>query len=309
MGAVAPQRDTNAPFDRVAVEALAEGVYYVDNSRQILFWNAAAERLSGHKAADVVGRRCYDHVLRHVDEAGNELCFSVCPLAATVVDGQARQACVYLHHKEGHRQAVRVTTLPVRNASGAIVGAAEIFSDGGEQARVRERLEELERQALIDPLTAVGNRRFLEMTLTMRSEELGRYGWPYGILLLDLDRFKRINHRYGHEIGDKALKMVASTLVHCSRGTDAVGRWGGDEFMVVIANATVASLQAASERVRSLIERSTVEADSGPTRATVSIGGVLASPDTSIAELLQAVDRRMNAAKSRGRNCTAVQGV
>ncbi|MDO8836729.1 MAG: diguanylate cyclase [Vicinamibacterales bacterium] len=301
-----PLHDDSAPFDHTAAEAVSEGVYYVDTSRQILFWNASAERLSGHSAGEVQGRRCYDNLLRHVDAAGNELCFSGCPLAATIVDGRTREADVFLHHRAGHRQAIRVKTAPVRNDAGTIVGAVEVFTDGGELKRVEARMQELEQLAMVDSLTGVGNRRFLDMVLQTRLEELRRYGWPFGVLLIDLDKFKRINAQYGHGVGDQALKMVATTLSHCSRATDAVGRWGGDEFVVVVANADDAGLACASERIRTLVEHSALDTDAGPVRATVSIGGALAAAGTTIEDLLRQADKRVYTAKSRGRNCAAV---
>lgn len=297
-----PIHDSSAPFDRTAADAVSEGVYYVDTSRQIIFWNGSAEHLSGHRASEVVGRRCYDNLLRHVDAAGNELCFAGCPLAATIVDGKTREADVFLHRREGHRQAVKVRTVAVRDHGSAIVGAVEVFTDGGALKLVEERLLELERLAMVDPLTGIGNRRFLEMTLESRAEELRRYGWPFGVLLVDLDKLKRINDRYGHDVGDKALTMVAATLTHCSRTTDAVGRWGGDEFVVVLANADESALRCASERIRTMIEHSDVDANAGPLRATVSVGGALAVPGSTIEDLLRQADKRVYTAKARGRN-------
>ena len=87
---------------------------------------------------------------------------------------------------------------------------------------------------------------------------------------------------------------------------NAIGRWGGDEFVGVLANATDEAMQAASERIRSLVERSTIDIDGGTIRTTVSIGGALAGPDVSIEELLRQADRRVHTAKSNGRNRTAV---
>jgi diguanylate cyclase (GGDEF)-like protein/PAS domain S-box-containing protein len=291
-----------APFDRAAVEATMEGVYYVDANRQILQWNGGAEHISGFLASDVVGKRCYDNILRHVDSAGNELCFGGCPLAATIVDGQAREAKVFLHHSNGHRLPVTVRAMPVRDERGTIVGAVEVFTDSGIVARTEARLQELERLAMVDPLTGIGNRRSLEIVLDARAEELRRYGWPYGVLVIDLDKFKRINDRHGHEVGDQVLKMIATTLSHTSRASDAVGRWGGDEFLAVLANGNEAGLKSASERIRSMIERSVLTTPTGPLSITVSIGGALATPGMAVDDLIRLADRRVYTAKATGRN-------
>jgi diguanylate cyclase (GGDEF)-like protein/PAS domain S-box-containing protein len=300
-----PNDPSLAPFDAILFDAASEGVYYVDTSRQILSWNLAAERIAGHQAQHVVGRRCFENLLRHVDASGRELCFGPCPLAATIVDGATREADVFLHHSDGHRRPVRVRTEAVRDAAGKIIGAVELFTDGGELARTEERLHELERLALNDPLTGIGNRRFLDMALRSRHDELTRYGWPFGVLILDLDKLKHINDEYGHELGDQTLRMVGATLTHCSRATDAVGRWGGDEFLVVLANATDDTLRTVSERVRALVAKSTLTTPKGEMHATISVGGALAKADMPIEELLRQADRRVYTAKSMGRNRVA----
>jgi diguanylate cyclase (GGDEF)-like protein/PAS domain S-box-containing protein len=297
-----PLHDATAPFDRAAVEASMEGVYYVDPNRQIVHWNGGAERISGHLAGDVVGKRCYDNILKHVDQDGNELCFGGCPMAATIVDGQPREAKVFLHHRDGHRIPVKVRAVAVRDERGAIVGAVETFTDAGIIARTEARLQELERLAMVDSLTGIGNRRSLEIALDARAEELKRYGWPYGVLVLDLDKFKRINDRHGHETGDQVLKMVAATFAHTSRASDTVGRWGGDEFLAVLSNANEAGLRAASERIRAMIERSVLRTSTGPLSITVSIGGALAAPGMAVDDLVRLADRRVYTAKATGRN-------
>jgi PAS domain S-box-containing protein len=130
------QDQSAAPFDAVLFDATSDGVYYVDTSRQILSWNSAAERISGHQAQNTVGKRCFENLLKHVDASGRELCFGPCPLAATIVDGGAREADVFLHHPDGHRRAVRLRTEAVLDRAGKIIGAVELFTDGGELARI-----------------------------------------------------------------------------------------------------------------------------------------------------------------------------
>jgi diguanylate cyclase (GGDEF)-like protein len=223
-------------------------------------------------------------------------------MAATIVDGQPREAKVFLHHREGHRVPVKVRAVAVRDERGTIVGAVEVFSDSGSQARTEARLQELERLAMVDALTGIGNRRSLEIALDARAEELRRYGWPYGVLVLDLDKFKRINDRHGHDTGDQVLRMIGATLTHTSRASDTVGRWGGDEFLAVLSNANEAGLRAASERIRAMVERSTLTTSTGPLSITVSIGGALAMPGMAVEDLIRLADRRVYTAKATGRN-------
>lgn len=105
------------------MDNLYDGVYFVDTERQITYWNKGAERIAGHPAAHMVGKRCYDNILNHVDENGNYLCFSGCPLAATIEDGKPREAEVYLKHADGHRVPILVRVSPIKNEAGIITGA------------------------------------------------------------------------------------------------------------------------------------------------------------------------------------------
>ena len=89
----------NAPGAQALLEAMSEAVYAVDLDRTITYWNTAAERLSGYKASEVVGRRCRDNILNHIDDCGTRLCAQGCPLLGTIKDGQTREAHVYLRHR------------------------------------------------------------------------------------------------------------------------------------------------------------------------------------------------------------------
>lgn len=88
------------------LDSLLDGVYFVDNSRCITFWNRAAERITGYSKSEAVGTYCSNNLLRHIDCDGRQLCLEGCPLAATIRDGKTREASVYLHHALGHRVPV-----------------------------------------------------------------------------------------------------------------------------------------------------------------------------------------------------------
>src|SRR5664280_2072141 len=111
-------------FYRDLVDNMSDGVYFVDRTRTITYWSRGAERLTGYHASEVVGRRCRDGILNHVDECGTELCGAGCPLKATIRDGRCRDAHVFMHHADGHRQPVWVRAAPLRDPAGEISGAA-----------------------------------------------------------------------------------------------------------------------------------------------------------------------------------------
>ena len=208
---------TDPGFYRALLDVLSDGVYLVDRDRRITYWSKGAERLTGYPAGQVVGRRCRDDILNHVDGAGLQLCRDYCPLRETMLDGQDRQARVYLRHRSGHRVPVWVRALPLRDSAGKITGAVETFTDDTTVANLRNRLTELQRLALADPLTGLGNRRHLEQQLQTWVEHRNRYQWTFGLLFLDIDHFKAVNDRHGHDIGDDVLRMVAATMSHTVR--------------------------------------------------------------------------------------------
>lgn len=302
------KKDGALPFDgREILDQLYDGVYLVDRSRVIRSWNKGAERLAGYPASEVIGTKCADGVLMHVDEAGDVLCPKGCPLEATMADGQLREAEVYLHHKDGHRVPVVVRASPIRDGEGRIVGAIEVFSDNSARSSLRSEIESLKRLALYDPLTEVGNRRYLDITLMSRHDELERYGWPYGLLLFDVDRFKVFNDRFGHAAGDRALRMVARTVAANVRTFDVVGRWGGEEFLVVLEKIEKNELRRRGEALRRLVEASSVSFEGNELSVTVSAGGTIARPSESVDETFQRADELLYRSKSEGRNrCTFV---
>jgi len=114
-------------FQLQILQCLYEGVYFVDERRTITFWNLAAETITGFKAEEIVGSRCMDNLLNHVDEKGNRLCLGGCPLSHALEDGKVREETLYLHHKDGHRVAVETRVVPLKDSEGRVMGAAEIF--------------------------------------------------------------------------------------------------------------------------------------------------------------------------------------
>ena len=284
------------------LDDLQEGVYFVDRERTITYWSRSAERITGFKASEVVGTRCMENVLNHVDDSGRQLCLENCPLVKSMRSGRECEEHVYFQHREGHRIPVFVRVRPMRDAQGRIIGAVETFTDTSAHVANIEKINQLEEMALVDPLTRLGNRRCTEETITRRLEELRRYGWPFALLFMDIDSFKMINDAFGHETGDEALRMTAVTIRKSLRPFDYAGRWGGDEFVVLLVNVSGRGLRAAAERIRLLVARSNVRRFENPLWVTVSIGAAQARPGDTAAALLKRADELMYESKERGKN-------
>jgi diguanylate cyclase (GGDEF)-like protein len=122
------------------------------------------------------------------------------------------------------------------------------------------------------------------------------------LLFVDLDNFKKVNDAHGHDTGDRVLRMVAQTLGGNLRSVDAVGRWGGDEFIAVIANTTEDHLLLTAERSRKLVAVSVLDAGSSQVGVTVSIGATMAREDDTPQSLVKRADSLMYRAKAGGAN-------
>jgi diguanylate cyclase (GGDEF)-like protein/PAS domain S-box-containing protein len=281
---------------------LYDGLYFVDRNRVIQYWNKAAERISGYTAEEVVGRSCSDNILMHVDGDGNNLCQGMCPLAKTIADGGARQAEVFLHHKDGHRVPISVRISTLTDKKGKVLGGVELFSDISNFKFIEMRVRELEAMALLDNLTGLANRNYLQKEFLMRCEEQKRFGIHFGVLFIDIDHFKKFNDTYGHDLGDRVLKLVATTLVNNSRPFDVFGRWGGEEFIGIIRNVTHQQLEHIGNRLRVLVKSSYITVDNHKLQVSVSIGATLVRDNDTMDTLLKRADTLLYGSKREGRN-------
>ena len=288
---------------RTMLDSIVDGVYFTDLKRTIQYWNRGAERITGYTAEEVTGHCCKDNILMHVDMAGNCICTSsLCPLLKCFKGESDHVERVYLHHKAGHRVPVRVCSSPIRDKSGDIIGGLETFHDITDEIAALQEVDTLKEAALLCPLTGIGNRRYCEQTLRTQLQELIPGPRSLGIVFLDIDHFKSYNDRYGHEVGDIVLKIVARTLSSDLRSFDFVGRWGGEEFVVLLPRMNASDLAATANRLRVLIQSASSETSQGKLSVTVSLGATLATPGESSESLVSRADKLMYASKAAGRN-------
>jgi diguanylate cyclase (GGDEF)-like protein len=161
--------------------------------------------------------------------------------------------------------------------------------------------DELKARARTDDLTGLPNFRAFTERIGAELERADRYPETFGVLILDLDRFKKYNDTYGHLAGNEALRRVALTIRETVRAVDFPARYGGEEFAVIVPQVDAASLGAIAERVRANVERLPAPKDGAP--VTISIGAALYPRDGADREtLFRTADERLYAAKAAGRN-------
>jgi diguanylate cyclase (GGDEF)-like protein/PAS domain S-box-containing protein len=295
-------------FYKDIIDHLYDGVYFVDRERKITYWNKGAERITGYDASKVIGHSCRDDLLNHITASGEQLCKGRCPLAECMEDGTPHEADVFLHHSDGHRVPVLVRAAPLRDASGNIIGAVETFSGDQGLMSVRSELRQLRRSVQTDKLTEVGNRLLLEGRLRSVIEELKHdTGTTVGLLFIDIDHFKQCNDTYGHEVGDKVLRMVAATLHYNLRKSDVIGRWGGDEFLAILYDVeSVDNLKHVSDKLRTLVEHSRLDLPAVSLTAMISVGATLLLPSDTIESAINRADGLSYQSKRNGRNQVSV---
>jgi diguanylate cyclase (GGDEF)-like protein len=178
------------------------------------------------------------------------------------------------------------------------------------QAELEEKNRELARLAATDPLTGLPNRRSFDANLERQAVGARRYDDALSLVLLDIDEFKAVNDRFGHDIGDEVLREVGRRLREACRAGDMVARIGGEEFALILTRTSADGATAAAERTRSLISDAPVATSAGALEVTVSAGVAWAGAETGLdaQQLYRSADEALYAAKRQGRNRVAAHG-
>lgn len=170
------------------------------------------------------------------------------------------------------------------------------------QNSLREMSEALKEAALHDTLTGLGNRRFLMECLKDETERASRNGQPYAVGVLDVDHFKSINDRFGHEAGDRALCLIADAIKDALREYDQCGRWGGEEFLIILPETSLSFAAQVAERVRLAISNTELDFLDAGTVLTASIGMTVYRPGEAYSVAINRADGALLLAKESGRD-------
>ncbi len=247
------------------LDNIQDGVYYVDIHRKIKFWNKGAEQITGYQADEMLGLECSVSKLNHIDEFGNHLCITGCPLFATNIDGVVRTERVFVRHKNGYRIPLLTTVYPIRE-NGVIVGSVEVLTRNAPKAYDDDLIENLSEKAMHDSLTKLPNRSYLESFLQYKLSEYQRFGKRFALLFVDIDHFRVFNNTYGHDVGDLVLTAIA-------------------------------------ERIRHLVENTVVtNSDGQELKVTISVGITVSKPQDTPDDIMKRADSLMYQSKHNGRN-------
>ena len=203
-------------------------------------------------------------------------------------------------HRDGNARFAEVCWGVARSQVGQPLYLVVSFRDTT-GSKLREAM--LEQQASIDPLTRTLNRARVEEGGKLEVSRSGRHGHNFSLLLVDLDHFKRVNDTYGHAAGDQVLMGFGDVARSCLRLSDALGRWGGEEFVILLPETGAAAAGVVAERLRLSVEDARFM---GGIAVTASLGVACARKDEDFASLLARADRAMYRAKRKGRNQVSI---
>lgn len=303
--------------DRYLLDALLENtpdhVYFKDSqSRFLRISDALAGWLGLSESTEAIGKSDFDFF----GEEHSRKAFADEQLLM-----QTGEPLVGIEEEEtwadGRRTWVSTTKVPLRDRNDNVVGVFGISRDITERKLAEQQLEEqskqlseqaqtLERLASLDELTGLYNRRGLTTVGAQMLYEARRTGTSLGLLYIDLDGLKEINDRHGHRAGDDALKATAGIIQEQTGPTDAAARVGGDEFCLLVSEATPETIEAVAARIETAVANHNRAAVT-PYSVSLSIGRVLADPRApgTISDLIGQADATMYDRKARRASCAS----
>lgn len=281
---------------RFITENTLDAVWQLDANGLVTWVNGADERMRGQGRADVVGvqfrdlirsdgHAAFDQAMQHGDADG---------------DGRVIRCEIEMFCKDGSAIWVEANFRAIRGTNGGTEGFIGVTRDASHHRATHDRLRE---ETIRDSLTGLFNRRFLDESLDRELARARRDGLPLALLMIDIDHFKQLNDTYGHPAGDEVIRRVGGLIRSRARSGDLPCRYGGEEFLLVLPNMTLATAVERAEEWRAAFANDWAVIGENAIAVTVSIG-VAAFPDHGERSetLVDAVDQALYAAKRRGRN-------
>lgn len=301
-GTISQLDQPGASFHKLLLGNLKEAVNLLNPELRILYTNPVSDRLTGFARTEVIGKPCLKNLMLSSGESPLIPCSRRCPVQKTLDTGSVQIMHAYIRHKQGHMLPIEMRVIPIPGKNGATQGALEIFSETSPKLTMPMGQDELERMNMLDPLTMLGTRRFLEVYLQARLSDMKKFNQVFGILFIDVDGMQRINDSYGSVVGDKLLRMVSQTLTSNIRFFEVVGRWDGKKFLVVLLNIDETTMDLVANKLRLLVEQSNIREQDKLLRTTASIGATLARTSDNIETLVRRAEILAQQSKRMGRN-------
>jgi diguanylate cyclase (GGDEF)-like protein/PAS domain S-box-containing protein len=288
------------------LESLDTGVYIVDRSRRIRFWNEGAEQTTGYLRQDVVGRFLRDHFLTTGNDAKDLDSDPDDPVNLAFRDGKASVMNVSILHKDGFRVPIVLRTTPIRNSRGTVVGAAESFEKNRSAADWTRRQAAFADFGCLDTITGVAAQSFMEVQLREHLNTFAELRVPFGILMVQIDHLDDFRASRGPGVIANILRVIAQSVENCVRPTDIVGCWGHNQFLAILTECREPEVALVGERVRRMIGRSEIEWWGDKFSVTSPVGGAGCRMGDGVETLVGRAVASLQESVARGGNCVTV---
>jgi len=295
------------------VDRVNMGIFVVNGDMEVMLWNKFMEANSGKPAADIIGKNLFD-------------CFPDLP--RTWLEKKIRNVFVlnnfaficweqrpflfkFPHHRPmtGTVECMRqnCTLFPIKGADGSIESVCITLMDMTDTSIYHEMLQKamqsLYKANQHDGLTSIYNRHYIEDMLSKEFSRSQRYGGFFSLIMLDLDYFKEINDQYGHLAGDTVLRGVSSTIHDLLRESDTFGRYGGEEFAIILPETTLEHAMLVAKRISTTIAAARIQYEGKVIPITISAGVAQSHPHLQRYEdLIREADTALYQSKQQGRN-------
>lgn len=266
----------------------------------VTYMNPAAEALTGWDWSEASGRPAPE-IYRLVNTRDGSDVEN--PIQQVLREGMvvAHPGQATLIARNGAAFPVDYTLSLTRGTDGRITGTVAIIRDISHRVQSEQALQEL---ALRDPLTELFNRRAILEQGEYEWARALRYDKPFCVLLVDADNFKSINDRFGHAEGDRALKHLGGQILKCLRRADYLGRFGGEEFLVILPETKLNGAAAVAQHILRDLNSTPIAVGGRSQVVTCSIGAAMQTPDDhNLGALILRADKALYAAKHQGKNC------
>ncbi|MFW9265774.1 diguanylate cyclase [Pseudomonas sp. NR3] len=301
------------------VQSIDVGVVVLDREYRVQVWNTFMENRSGVQPKDAQNRNFFS-LFPEVDRQWfSRKVESVATLGTPAFTVWEQRP--YLMRFKSYQPITgqeefmyqNTTLLPLRSPDNRINHICLVIYDVTDVATNRHQIQaanaQLQLLSSTDRLTGLYNRGHWEGTLKAAYARHQRYGNALSLVMLDIDHFKQVNDTYGHQAGDKVIEQVAALLHEHVRESDVAGRYGGEEFGVVLSDTDQAGARIFAERLRKAVEQLLVQYNGQEIRFTISLGVAdLSTPANDHAELIARADQALYTSKKTGRNRVTVHG-
>lgn len=305
---------TDKLLSNFIVDKIGFGIFAVKPDMEVVLWNRFMQYHSRKKSDDVIGKNlftCFPDLPRKWLEKKFQSVFILKNFSFT--SWEQRPYLFQFSHDRPVTGGIdwmqqNCTFMPLISTNGEVEMVCVTIADVTDICLMQRELEHalgaLKESANRDGLTGIYNRRHLEERLAQEFSRYKRHGEEFSLIMFDLDHFKKVNDQHGHLAGDAVIKTAASRISNAIRSADIFGRYGGEEFSLVLPATQLSSAMIVAEKIRKVINETPVEFDGKELTISVSIGATVASQDSlSYEKLLNEADLALYEAKRRGRNC------